>query len=78
MFCNQRKITGIQSSVSPDKAKEEIARYLSTIKSEDCQIEIAYFGGSFTGLDMELQREFLKAASGFKDERIIGIRVYQA
>ncbi len=58
-----------------DKAKEEIAQYLSTIKSEDCQIEIAYFGGSFTGLDMELQREFLEAASGFKDERIIGIRM---
>ena len=75
VFCNQRKITGIQSSVSPDKAKEEIAQYLSTIKSEDCQIEIAYFGGSFTGLDMVLQREFLEAASGFKDERIIGIRM---
>ena len=75
VFCNQRKITGFQTSVTPEKAKEEIAEYLSTIKNPDCDIEIAYFGGSFTGLDLELQRRFFEAAASFKDERISGIRL---
>ena len=54
-----------------DKAKEEIAQYLSTIKSEDCQIEIAYFGGSFTGLDMELDSESSGTGS-FRDLKTNG------
>lgn len=75
LFCNQRKITGIESSVSPEDAKREIAEYLSTIPNTNCKIEIAYFGGSFTGLDIGLQREFLAAAKSFDDPRIIGIRM---
>ncbi len=75
VFCNQRKITGVESSVTPSRARAEMEEYLSTIKSEDCQIEIAFFGGSFTGLSLELQREFLAAASSFSDRRIAGIRL---
>ncbi len=75
LFCNQRKITGIDSSVTPNDAKCRIAEYLSTVKSYECEIEIAYFGGSFTGLDIGLQREFLKAAASFDDPRITGIRM---
>lgn len=75
LFCNQRKITGIGSSVSPDDAKHQIAEYLATIPNTECEIEIAYFGGSFTGLDILLQREFLKAAASFCDSRINGIRM---
>lgn len=75
LFCNQQKITGIDSSVSPDDAKRQIAEYLATIPKTECEIEIAYFGGSFTGLDISLQREFLKAAASFGDSRINGIRM---
>lgn len=75
LFCNQRKITGIESSVTPLDAKRQIAASLSTIKNGECDIEIAYFGGSFTGLDINLQREFLEAANSFLDPRISGIRM---
>lgn len=75
LFCSQRKITGVQSSVTPSDAKRLIGEYLSTIPNTDCEIEIAYFGGSFTGLDLSLQREFLAAAASFSDPRITGIRM---
>lgn len=75
LFCNQRKITGVDSSVTPDDAKRQIEEYLSTIPNSDCEIEIAYFGGSFTGLEKGLQREFLEAAASFNDPRITGIRM---
>lgn len=75
LFCNQRKITGVDSSVTPGDAKRRIEEYLSTIPGSDCEIEIAYFGGSFTGLEKSLQREFLKAAASFNDPRITGIRM---
>ena len=75
LFCNQRKITGVDSSVTPGDAKRRIEEYLSTIPNSDCEIEIAYFGGSFTGLEKGLQREFLEAAASFNDPRITGIRM---
>ncbi|MCI5892626.1 MAG: radical SAM protein [Clostridiales bacterium] len=75
LFCNQRKITGVDSSVTPGDAKRRIEEYLSTIPNSDCEIEIAYFGGSFTGLEKSLQREFLEAATSFNDPRITGIRM---
>ena len=75
LFCNQRKITGVDSSVTPGDAKRRIEEYLSTIPNSDCEIEIAYFGGSFTGLEKGLQREFLEAATSFNDPRITGIRM---
>ncbi len=75
VFCNQRKITGLQTSVTPEKAGDEITEILGTIKNPDCDIEIAFFGGSFTGLDIGLQRRFFEVASAFKDERIRGIRL---
>lgn len=74
-FCNQRKITGVESSVSPERVTLDIQNYLSTIKSENCDIEIAFFGGSFTGLSLELQRQFFEAASIIEDYRIKGIRL---
>lgn len=75
VFCSQKKITGVQTSVTPEQARHEISEYLRTIKTDDCHIEIAYFGGSFTGLSLELQREFLAAAASFGDEGIKGIRL---
>lgn len=75
VFCNQRKITGVESSVTPKTARQEISDYLNSIKTDDCEIEIAYFGGSFTGLDISLQRDFLEVASSFDDKRIVGVRM---
>ncbi len=75
VFCNQRKITGVQTSVTPKEAREEIGKILSTIQNPQGEIEIAFFGGSFTGLDSELREEFFEVARSFRDERITGIRL---
>ena len=54
--------------------KNRIELFLSTVNDEEPQIEIAYFGGSFTGLDLELQEEFLKTAAAFFP-KVSGIRL---
>lgn len=63
-FCNQRQITGQVESVSPLLAEEKIIKALSTIK-EDAVVEIGFFGGSFTGIDISLQKAFLSVAQKF-------------
>ncbi len=72
-FCNQRKITGKGSDVTPQMAEKIIKDCLETI-GNDAEIEAAFFGGSFTGLDLSLQEEFLKRANKFSD-RLSGIRL---
>ena len=72
-FCNQKKITGAKSDVTPENVEKTIAEFLSTTE-ENSKIEIAFFGGSFTGIDINLQEEFLKTANKFRD-RICGIRL---
>ena len=72
-FCNQKKITGKESDMTPAMAEELIGKYLETTE-ENAKIEVAFFGGSFTGLDLSLQEEFLKAANKF-NHKVDGIRL---
>lgn len=74
IFCNQTKITGVQTRVTCDDVRKIISDRLSYLPKNGCRIEAAFFGGSFTGLDLELQEKFLKTASEFSD-RLDGIRM---
>lgn len=74
IFCNQKKITGVHTSVTPDDARRIIEDYLGFIPKGDRYAEIAFFGGSFTGLPIELQKEFLEAANEYS-EHTNGIRM---
>lgn len=74
VFCNQRKITGVDTDVTPDYVKDRISEFLKTIKKENSTVEVAFFGGSFTGMDLSVQEEFLKIASEFGSV-IDGIRL---
>ncbi len=74
VFCNQRKITGVETDVTPGKVKELISGFLRTLDKDDASVEVAFFGGSFTGLEMDLQEEFLSIAKGFFPQ-IDGIRL---
>lgn len=73
-FCSQKKITGIDTEVTPAEVRELIKNFLKTIDLEGSSVEVAFFGGSFTGLPKELQEEFLKVAKEFKPQ-ISGIRL---
>ena len=68
VFCNQKKITGVETSVTTSDIKKIIEEYLEFIPSGNRYIEIAFFGGSFTGLSLGVQEEFLKTAAQYADQ----------
>ena len=68
VFCNQRKITAHQAPVRPEDVTETVETWLSTLEPRHTEtIELAFFGGSFTGIPMEEQTAFLKVAKAYKD-----------
>ena len=60
VFCNQRSITGVDEFRTED-VRREIEAALATIP-DGTEIEIAFFGGSFTGIDRDLMVELLTVA----------------
>ncbi len=50
VFCNQRRISG-KMDFDIRSVKDELENELSTVDREACDAEIAFFGGSFTGID---------------------------
>ena len=74
VFCNQRSISGCRD-FREGSVSEQIERALSTI-SPETETEIAFFGGSFTGIDRELMIRLLKTAEQYvKERRVSGIRL---
>lgn len=73
VFCNQRTISGVKE-FCPESVIPVIEEALSTIDS-DSEVEIAFFGGSFTGIDTELMESLLIIANGYlKQGRVSSIR----
>lgn len=66
VFCNQKRITGITSVPSGHEVKNKIIEYLKTMpKGQGITREVAFFGGSFTAVSQELQKELLTPAYKF-------------
>lgn len=65
VFCNQRKITGLSTNLTTHDAEKTILEHLKTFK-DDSFIEIAFYGGSFTAIDLEIQRKLLSVAYQYK------------
>lgn len=75
-FCNQRKISGQLKNITQQDVKETIEYYLSLFQEKKAYKEVAFFGGSFTGIDVELQNELLSVAYEYvKTKQIDGIRI---
>ncbi len=75
VFCNQQKISGTINAPKPAEIKEIINKYLSTL-NKNIETEIAFFGGSFTGIPIKLQEEYLIEAHKFiKSGKVNSIRV---
>ncbi len=64
IFCNQKKISGQMDEVSESSVRAVIESHLNTI-SRGSLIEIAFFGGSFTGIDREEQIRYLEIANEY-------------
>lgn len=72
VFCNQKAITARTADVTPEDVKNLIERYLPTLQGRNLEtIEVAFFGGSFTGIPMEEQSAFLAVAKEYKDKGLI-------
>lgn len=75
-FCNQKKISGEQKQVTKDDVKNTVEYYLKNFKDDSKYVEIAFFGGSFTGIDEEKQIELLEAANEYiKAGKVSSIRI---
>ena len=76
VFCNQHKISGALKDVTPKEIDEIIKEYLGYFEGSSKNIEIAFFGGSFTGLDYTMQKEYLEVANKYvKLGKVSGIRL---
>ena len=76
IFCNQRSISGQQKMITKEEIEKTIEFYLKNIKDKEAKIEIAFFGGSFTGIDVEKQEEFLQVAYDYiKQGKVHSIRI---
>ena len=74
VFCNQRSISGTKR-FSPESVDAIIADALATV-GDDAECEIAFFGGSFTGIDRSLMLYLLGVAQRYVDDgRVESIRL---
>ena len=69
VFCNQKKITAREKAPNEAETEELIERHLAQIQKNPniTEIEIAFYGGSFTGISMEQQAMYLALAKKYKD-----------
>ncbi len=73
VFCNQRVISG-KRDFDPEMLTSIIDNALSSIEPT-AEVEIAFFGGSFTGIDFGLMTRLLEIANGYiKRGRVSSIR----
>ncbi len=72
VFCNQKIITARSKPVTAGDVKNIIETYLPTLQNRGLEvIEVAFFGGSFTGIPIEKQSEYLKIAYEYKEKGLI-------
>lgn len=67
IYCNQKKISGQRDEMTEEKMVSEIESYLS-LADKDSYIEIAFYGGSFTGIEKSEQLKFLKTANKYMNK----------
>ncbi|MGL5243624.1 MAG: elongator complex protein 3, partial [Sarcina sp.] len=83
VFCNQGRITGekkeiivgpknkLENKVDSLFVKTTIEEYLQTIDKENSTLEVSFFGGTFTAIDINKQRELLAVAKEYKNKKTI-------
>jgi histone acetyltransferase (RNA polymerase elongator complex component) len=71
VFCNQNSITGSTTKVNAAQVKNTVEEYLKTLPKENRVLEISFFGGTFTAIDVNKQSELLAIANDYKDKGIV-------
>ena len=77
IFCNQRKITNYIEVVKKDEIINEIRNQLANFPNKSQEdIQIAFYGGSFTGIEETAMIDYLKIANEFiEDGKVRSIRL---
>lgn len=71
VFCNQDRIAGKYEEVFASDVRKIIDEYLETINSKGANIEVSFFGGTFTAIDVNKQKELLEVAREYKQKGLI-------
>ena len=75
VYCNQFSITGKQKLPDIQDVKNVIEQHLSSFAEKDRFVEVAFFGGNFTGLPEKMQDDFLKIVQPYLEKGVVdGIR----
>ena len=75
-FCNQKSISGQSKKLTTKEVKETIEEHLQSFKDPYSYKEIAFFGGSFTGIELKTQEELLEVANKYiKNKQVDSIRL---
>ncbi len=73
LFCDQVSETGVVQPLSPFQISEYIEKYLSYMPSKAMgKIQVAFYGGTFSGLEPELQEEYLSMVKPFIENGKVG------
>ncbi len=80
IFCHQPHITGaaLHTQVTPEYVRKTIEIALAEPKSQgkQAQFDVAFYGGTFTGLDLQQQETFLQTVQPYIDRGDLhGIRL---
>ncbi|HPS58947.1 MAG TPA: radical SAM protein [Spirochaetota bacterium] len=71
VFCNQWKVSGSSTESGVEDLNSTVTRYLSAVPETVRRVEIAFFGGSFTGIDMLKQARLLEAAESYVQKGLV-------
>jgi len=72
VFCNQNKITSNEHPACESDSALIIEKHLETLKNRNLTtVEVAFYGGSFTGIPIESQISYLKKAYYYKSEGML-------
>ena len=64
-------ITSEDEEVTAESVRKTVHEYLETINNKYATVEISFFGGTFTGIKEEKQKELLGVAREFKEKGFI-------
>ncbi|WP_099203277.1 elongator complex protein 3 [Miniphocaeibacter massiliensis] len=65
IFCNQRKITNKDYADDLKQTRLDIEEYLTFFSDKKNETQIAFYGGSFTGLNFNVMVDYLNLANEF-------------
>lgn len=75
IYCNQRHISGQLQAVKPEEIKQIIEQHLATF-IRPSEVELAFFGGSFTGIDEKDMLTYLQIVQPYIEQgKIKSIRI---